>query len=60
VGLIRNIKIHINGIPYFITLTVFCNIEVSDVYSMLWGKCMVRCLTFGARGFTTVHIMFCI
>jgi hypothetical protein len=37
VGLIRNIKIHIHGIPYFITLTVICNTEVNDAYSMLLG-----------------------
>jgi hypothetical protein len=36
-GLIRNIKIHIHGIPYFITLTIICNTEVNDAYSMLLG-----------------------
>jgi hypothetical protein len=38
VGLIRNIKIHIHGIPYFISLTVICNTKVNDAYSMLLGR----------------------
>ena len=38
VGLIRNIKIHIHGIQYFISLTVICNTEVNDAYSMLLGR----------------------
>jgi hypothetical protein len=38
VGLIRNIKIHIHGIPYFITLTVICNTKVNDAYSMLLDR----------------------
>lgn len=37
-GLIRNIKIHIHGIPYFISLIVICNTEVNDAYSMLLGQ----------------------
>jgi hypothetical protein len=36
-GLIKNIKIHIHGIPYFISLTVIRNTEVNDAYSMLLG-----------------------
>jgi hypothetical protein len=38
VELIRSIKIHIHGISYFITLTVICNMEVNDAYSMLLGS----------------------
>jgi hypothetical protein len=37
VGLIRNVKIHIYSIPYFITLTVIQNKEVNEAYSMLLG-----------------------
>jgi hypothetical protein len=37
VGLIRNIKIHIHGIPYFISLIVVRNTEVNNAYSMLLG-----------------------
>lgn len=36
-GLIKNIKIHIHGISYFIILTVICNTKVNDAYSMLLG-----------------------
>jgi hypothetical protein len=38
VGLIRNVRIHIHGIPYFITLTVIRNKEVNEAYSMLLGR----------------------
>jgi hypothetical protein len=38
VGLIKDIKIHIHGIPYFISLTVIRNTEVNDAYSMLLGR----------------------
>ena len=34
-GLIKNIKIYIHGISYFITLTIICNTKVNDAYSML-------------------------
>ena len=36
--LIRNIKIHIHGIPCFITLIEIHNIEINDAYSMLLGR----------------------
>jgi hypothetical protein len=38
VGLIWNVRIHIHGIPYFITLTVIRNKEVNEAYSMLLGR----------------------
>ena len=38
VGMIRNVKIHIHGIPYLITLTVIKNKEVNEAYSMLLGR----------------------
>jgi hypothetical protein len=38
VGLIRNVKIYIHGIPYFITLTFIWNKEVNEAYSMLLGR----------------------
>jgi hypothetical protein len=50
VRLIRNVRIHVHGIPYFITLTVIQNKEVNEAYNMLlidakvyhdWGKKVV-------------------
>ena len=38
VGLIRNVRIHIHGIPYIISLTVIRNKEVNEAYSMLLGR----------------------
>jgi hypothetical protein len=38
VGLIQNVRIHIHGIPYFITLIVIQNKEVNEAYSMLLGR----------------------
>lgn len=38
VGLIRNVRIHIHGIPYNISLTVIRNKEVNEAYSMLLGR----------------------
>jgi hypothetical protein len=37
VGLIRNVRIHIHGISYFITLIVIRNKEINEAYSMLLG-----------------------
>lgn len=38
VGMIRNAKIYIHGIPYIITLMVIKNKEVNKAYSMLFGR----------------------
>jgi hypothetical protein len=37
VGLIRKVRIHIHGIPYFINLTVIRN-KVNEAYNMLLGR----------------------
>ena len=37
VGLIKNVRIHIHGISYFITLTVIWNKEINEAYNMLLG-----------------------
>jgi hypothetical protein len=38
IGLIQNVRIHIHGISYFITLTIIRNKEVNEAYSMLLGR----------------------
>jgi hypothetical protein len=37
VGLIRDLKIYVHGIPYIITFTIFYNNVVDSSYSMLLG-----------------------
>jgi hypothetical protein len=37
-GIIRNLKIHIHGIPYVVTFTVLQNSVVDSNYSILLGR----------------------
>jgi len=37
-GIIRNLKIHIHGMPYIATIIVLQNSVVDSNYSMLLGK----------------------
>ncbi len=37
-GIIRNLKIHIHGIPYITTFNVLKNSVVNSNYSMLLGR----------------------
>jgi hypothetical protein len=37
-GIIRNLKIHIHGIPYITTFTILKNNVVDSSYSMLLGR----------------------
>jgi hypothetical protein len=37
-GIIKNLRIHIHGIPYIATFTVLKNSVVDSSYSMLLGK----------------------
>jgi hypothetical protein len=36
------------------------SVPMQEEGNQVQGKCMVRCLTFGTRGLTRVHIIFCI
>jgi len=42
VGLIRDLKIYVHGIPYIITFTIFYNNVVDSSYSMLLGRLWLR------------------
>jgi hypothetical protein len=42
VGIIRNLKIHIHGIPYIATFTVMWNNVLDGSYSMLLGRPWLR------------------
>jgi hypothetical protein len=42
VGLIRNLKINVHGIPYIITFTILHNSVVDSNYSMLLGRPWLR------------------
>ncbi len=41
-GLIRDLKIHVHGIPYIIMFTIFHNNVVDSSYSMLLGRPWLR------------------
>jgi hypothetical protein len=41
-GLIRNLKIYVHGIPYITTFTILQNSVVNSSYSMLLGKPWLR------------------
>jgi hypothetical protein len=41
-GIIKNLKIHIHGIPYIATFTILKNNVVDSTYSMLLGKPWLR------------------
>jgi hypothetical protein len=41
-GIIRNLTIHVHGIPYIATFTVLKNNEVDSIYSMLLIKLWLR------------------
>ncbi len=38
IGLIKDLKMYIHGIPYIATFTILHNIVVYSNYSMLFGK----------------------
>jgi len=42
VGLIRNMKIYVHGIPYIITFIILQNNVVDSSYSMLLGRPWLR------------------
>jgi hypothetical protein len=42
VGLIKDMKIHVHGIPYITTFTVLQNSVVDYSYSMLLGRLWLR------------------
>jgi hypothetical protein len=41
-GIIRNLNIHIHGIPYIATFIVLKNIVVDSSYFMLWRRPLFR------------------